>query len=191
MGNLRPVLIIGLVFLGYMLWVEWQKDYGPQSSPLAVETTSPNETLSTPSADSIDAADLPLPDESRAVVSQTPDQGTGTPQDMPSVGTPADTAPTEMKGENPFVTVTTDVLDLEIDLTGGTVISALLLDYPVVHKDPDTKVNLFSRQGDHMFIAQSGLLSQQSAPNHTSQFQTARKDYELAAGAEEIRVPLT
>jgi len=29
MANLRPVLFISLVFLGYMLWIEWQKDYGP------------------------------------------------------------------------------------------------------------------------------------------------------------------
>mgnify|MGYP000688787101 CR=1 FL=1 len=29
MANLRPVLIIGLLFLGYMIWVQWQQDYGP------------------------------------------------------------------------------------------------------------------------------------------------------------------
>ena len=29
MANLRPVLIIGLLFLGYMIWVQWQRDYGP------------------------------------------------------------------------------------------------------------------------------------------------------------------
>ena len=29
MGNLRPILIMGLLLLAYMMWVEWQKDYGP------------------------------------------------------------------------------------------------------------------------------------------------------------------
>ena len=48
MGNLRPVLTIGLVFLGYMLWIEWQKDYGPQPIPLAREATSLKATLSLP-----------------------------------------------------------------------------------------------------------------------------------------------
>ena len=33
MANLRPVLLISLLFLGYLLWVEWQKDYGPQPQP--------------------------------------------------------------------------------------------------------------------------------------------------------------
>ena len=37
MGNLRPVLIMGLVFLGYLIWVEWQKDYGPAPQPPAVQ----------------------------------------------------------------------------------------------------------------------------------------------------------
>ena len=90
MGNLRPVLIIGLVFLGYMLWVEWQKDYGPQSSPAAVEATSSTDTLSIPSPDSVDAADMPQPDESRAVASQPPPQGDGTAQDLPPVDTPTE-----------------------------------------------------------------------------------------------------
>lgn len=37
MGNLRPVLIIGLLFLGYMIWVQWQKDYGPAPQPRGIE----------------------------------------------------------------------------------------------------------------------------------------------------------
>ncbi|MEE8496855.1 MAG: membrane protein insertase YidC [Xanthomonadales bacterium] len=186
MGNLRPVLIIGLVFLGYMLWIEWQEDYGPQSARLAVDATSFNETLSIPSPDSSEAADLPLPEEVLITRPQTPVQGDGIEQDVPFAGTQ-----TAMNGGRTFVTVVTDVLDIKIDLTGGTVVSARLLNYPVVLQDPETKVNLLSRQGDHIFIAQSGLLSPQSAPNHTSQFQTVRLDYKLATGAEELRVPLT
>jgi len=42
-----------------------------------------------------------------------------------------------------------------------------------------------------MFIAQSGLLSHQSAPNHTSQYASDRMEYVLAEGAQEIRIPLT
>jgi YidC/Oxa1 family membrane protein insertase len=181
MGNLRPVLIIGLVFLGYLLWIEWQKDYGPQPPPRPVERPSFNEPLSLPPLETSDAADLPQPDESLAVTAQTPVQG-----DVPSVSAPA-----EPQADRSFVTVLTDVLKVEIDLTGGTVASAVLLDYPVVLEDPDTRVNLFTRKGDHLFIAQSGLLSKQSAPNHTSRFQADQLDYELRPGANEIQVPLT
>ncbi len=185
MGNLRPALIIGLVLLAYTLWIEWQKDYGPQPvAPSAVESTSFAETSSVPSHDSLDATDLPPPpaDETSAAMTRH----SGTEQDLPLAGKTV-----EMKGASPFVTVKTDVLNIEIDLIGGTVVSAELLAYPVVLKNPEIKVNLFSRQGGHMFIAQSGLLSQQPAPNHTSKFQSVRQHYELAAGAEEVRVPLS
>ena len=37
MGNLRPILIMGLLLLAYMMWVEWQKDYGPVPQPPAAE----------------------------------------------------------------------------------------------------------------------------------------------------------
>jgi YidC/Oxa1 family membrane protein insertase len=42
-----------------------------------------------------------------------------------------------------------------------------------------------------MFIAQSGLLSHQQAPNHTSTYQTEKTIYELSDGTDEIVVPMT
>ena len=30
MANLRPMLLIGLLVISYLMWVEWQKDYGVQ-----------------------------------------------------------------------------------------------------------------------------------------------------------------
>ena len=181
MGNLRPVLAIGLVFLGYMLWVEWQKDYGP--GPDISETTSTQASTgqSVPAVPGGLTGDLPEPEEA----------GPSAQQSAGLDAVPGAETQVEMAGENPVITVTTDVLEARIDLVGGTVISSLLLDYPVVLEDPDQKVNLLSSHGDNMFIAQSGLLSHQSAPNHTSQYQSDRMEFELADGAEEIRVPLT
>ena len=135
-------------------------------------------------------ADLPLPEDALVPEPQNQGQRDRTERDIPYVD-PSKELEIDLEGQNSFVRVMNGVLDVEIDLVGGTVVSARLLDYPVVLKDPETKVDLFSRNGDHMFIAQSGLLSQQSAPNHTSQYQTFRLDYKLATGAEEIRVPLT
>ena len=33
MAQLRPMLLMGLVVLAYLMWVEWQKDYGVQPQP--------------------------------------------------------------------------------------------------------------------------------------------------------------
>jgi len=179
MGNLRPVLIIGLVFLGYMLWVQWQKDYGrPATLPPAQQSQAqsglPSVPEQTPSGVG-SAADLPEPVDVPASRSDTAALTGSEPQ--PS--------------ERAVVSVTTDVLKVEIDLVGGTVVSALLLDYPVKQKEPDIKVDLLAAQGDHLFIAQSGLLSRQEAPNHTSLYRAAASSYELSGGEKELRVPLT
>jgi YidC/Oxa1 family membrane protein insertase len=191
MGNLRPVLIIGLVFLGYMLWIEWQKDYGPQSpaSSAQPESSLGSDTASSP----VDgkAADLPQHEDARVDLPISTEQQDGARQDIPTIATETEDATAQTKGESTHVTVLTDVLKVEIDLTGGTVVSASLLGYPIKLKDPETKVKLLSKRGDNLLIAQSGLLSQQSAPNHTSQFQSASLMYELSGGMEEVQVPLT
>lgn len=180
MANLRPALFITLIFLGYMLWIEWQKDYAPQPVTRTLQQAGQNGTdlltvpdVPAPAApgDSGQAGDLPVPDE--------------------DPGTPAELAVAEMKGDLPLITVSTDVLELAIDLVGGTVVDASLTNYPIKQKIPDEKVALFSSQGENLFIAQSGLLSRQPAPNHTSTYRSAEVSYTLAPGAEELRVPLT
>jgi YidC/Oxa1 family membrane protein insertase len=178
MGNLRPVLIVGLVFLGYMIWVQWQKDYGPAPQAPAPKTQVQSDTATIPSAaddHSVSAADLP------ELLDRQQDQPSGS----------RDTPITDTSNVNPVVTVRTDVLEVEIDLVGGTMVSASLLDYPVRQKEPEKKVKLLVGQGDRMFIAQSGLLSHQEAPNHTSLYRSDKTEYELSDGAVELRVPLT
>jgi len=96
-----------------------------------------------------------------------------------------------ISSDHPLVSVSTDVLELAIDLVGGTVVDASLSDYPVTQATPNNKVTLFSSKGENLFIAQSGLLSRQPAPNHTSVYQSTSMNYTLAPGADELRVPLT
>ena len=41
MANLRPMLFMGLLVLSYLLWVEWQKDYGqPENTPVSAQPAS-------------------------------------------------------------------------------------------------------------------------------------------------------
>jgi len=176
MSNLRPILIMGLLLLGYMMWVEWQKDYAPQPqvrTPEAAQSATENDLPA--------SADVPAATAAAA-----------TPQDLPvpAAESTAVEAPATDRPDHRYITVRTDVLDLRIDPVGGTVVSAALLDYPVEQKRPDVPVMLLEPAGDNMFIAQSGLLSQGAAPNHTTAYQTARLDYTLESGAGELEVPL-
>jgi len=176
MANLRPMLFMGLLVLSYLMWVEWQKDYGvkPRSQP----TT---EAAST----SFDAPLLPAPEATAPMVGDLPAPDAGlTGSDQAVIPQPA------MTGTNELLTVTTDVLEVEIDRVGGTVVSAKLLNYPVNLDVPGIKVDLFNSDGPELFIAQSGLLSRVAAPNHTSTYQSDAQHYSLGETADEIRVPL-
>jgi YidC/Oxa1 family membrane protein insertase len=181
MGNLRPVLIIGLVFLGYMIWIQWQRDYAPAPMPATPQQR-----------DAVALSDQALPDQPLA----GPGPSEDVPDLPPSVADPqprqpdGDGLPAE-KPRRDLIIVRTDVLELKIDLTGGTVVSAVLLDYPVALKEPEVQVDLLSGRGQDLFIAQSGLLSQQAAPNHTSRYSAPRTDYRLQEGEDSLAVPLT
>ena len=177
MANLRPMLFMGLLVLSYLMWVEWDKDYGvkPQPKPVTEATSTSLDTplLPVPQNTPSSPGDLPVPDAGLASPEQEP------------------ISQAVMTGANELVTVTTDLLEVKIDRVGGTVVSARLLDYPVELEVPGIKVDLFNISGPEMFIAQSGLLSRSSAPNHTSTYQTDVMQYDLGQTAEEIRVPLT
>jgi len=178
MAQLRPMLFMGLLVLAYLMWVEWQKDYGVQPQTKTTTEFSNTSTDSPPvpltQGNSVHSVgDLPAMDSGDVSV----DQQTGS-------------QPVMQRGSG-LVMVTTDLLEVSIDLVGGTIVSARLLDYPVELKVPDIKVDLFNSGGPEMFIAQSGLLSRADAPNHTSTYQADKMTYELGQSADEIRVPLT
>jgi len=177
MGNLRPILIMGLLLLAYMTWVEWQKDYGP-----APQAPAPEAQLSAPGSDvpaatapgsGADAApaDLPAPPTAAAGPQASGDEQAPEPQ-------------------RAMIRVRTDVLEVLLDPVGGTVAGASLLEYPIEQKRPDLPVKLLEPAGDGLFIAQSGLLSQAAAPNHTTPYRSDRSEYTLEEGASELAVPL-
>ena len=174
MTNLRPVLIIGLLFLGYMIWVQWQQDYGPapQTPPAATGQPAPPGDGTAAAA----AEDLPVPSEQTA---------------LPAAGSDTAVPAAEVAPAQPRVRVGTDVLELELDTLGASVVSAVLLNYPVDLDQPDTKIQLLAPSGANLFIAQSGLLSHQAAPNHTTPYRSERQSYELQEGQDRLEVPFT
>ncbi len=181
MPNLRPILLISLVFLGYLLWVEWQKDYGPRPAPVP---TSPSTVSSAEGMSPVpDAADLPaLSDMAPAATNQG---------DLPPQPDSAVPAAAGQAAARQQITVTTDVLLLQIDPLGGTVTRAELLNYPVNLDAPDIKVSLLNTGPGRYAVAQSGLLSRQAAPNHTANYAGSAWDYALADGQDVIEVPLS
>ena len=118
-----------------------------------------------------------------------------TPADLPVPAAPpaslqdGETQPAPER-ERAFIRIYTDVLEVLLDPVGGTIVGASLLEYPIEQKQPGVPVRLLEPAGDGMFIAQSGLLSQAAAPNHTTPYLSDRGEYTLTAEASELEVPL-
>ena len=169
MEQQRPLLYLMLGFIAFMIWSTWeQRNYVPPAPVAQSQTNIPN-------ADGSPA---------RAV-----NQG-----DVPQAqGLPAAAAPGVVQGVGgETIRVKTDVLDLQISLTGGTIYQADLLTYPISLDEPDVPVRVLDSA--KTYAAQSGLVTvdgkPESAPNHYAKFTTTQKEFNLGDN-ETLVVPLT
>ncbi|MGA8203907.1 MAG: membrane protein insertase YidC [Woeseiaceae bacterium] len=162
-------------FFGLMLWLTfqaWQQDYGPKPTPAAPAAETP-EPAATATPEELPPADLPelsVPSSAaNAPAATEPESGTGT-------------APAA-----PRIHVTTDVLDVEISLTGGTLVRAALPGYPVAKDQPDVPVVLLDPGTENFGQIRTGL---RPAPGHDATFTASRTSF--AMGDDDVLVvPLT
>ena len=184
MDNIRFLLVIAFAMISYMLWEQWQLDYGPKPEVIVSEQPT--------IIDSGDGSPV-ASDEQIVGVEQSVEA-------VPVLEVPADK----------IITVTTDTFSLEIDTNGGTVRNLDLLQYPhekvntVVDKmyalvglNPDEKdlspIRLFNGSAEKLFLAQSGLIANSGSatgPDHHAPFTTEKTSYELAIGEDTLSVPL-
>jgi len=174
MTSPRNLLLIALLFLGYLLWNAWQDDYNHAAPPATTET---------PVATSSGTSTAPAAPANGEVPSVSAPSATA--------GAPAAATPTPANAAAPRVVVTTDVLRVEIDTRGGNIVAADLLAYPQQPKDFAHPVRILDDSAAHFFEAQSGLVSAQAAPDHTATFAAEKNEYALADGADSVEVPLT
>ncbi len=180
MANQRVFLWAMLAFILYLCYQAWMTDYHPS----APRGTTPPTTSTQPRSES--SPQTPLSD----TVPRLP----ATAQSPASSSTPSPNAiPAAVAGADAIVRVVTDVLDLDIGLTGGILRRADLRKYPKDKKRPDVLVRLFDASSAHPYVFQSGLTAQgQTAqPDHLAKFAAAATEYRLADGQDTLAVPLT
>lgn len=158
MNQTRTFLLFALLAVAYLLYQQWEEDYGPRASQSATENTTQNENSGSVAA-------------------------------LPSIHSAASA------GSVQRITVTTDVLRLTIDSSGGSIVRSELLQYPV--SPPTTKnpnpppIRLLDDGGTDYFVAQSGLVSANGAqPDHRAVFETAQVTYDLKPDQDTLRVDL-
>ena len=182
--NTRSFLLLLIGLLGFMVYMEWQKDYAPPPRPAAESDQSvPGSDAGQGATTSADPADLPdVPDFS--------DDRSDERDDVPSASDQL--APTSEIRASRRITIDTDVLNVDLDANGGTLVDLRLKDYPVSVDRPNQPFVLLVQDLPQLFVAQAGLVSAgQPAPNHRSQWQFERDFYELQPGQDTLEVPLT
>ena len=180
MNSSRPLLIFALLACSFMIWQQWQADYGPQPQT-NTETNSNTGITST--------GDLPqpvIPDvDTPSIADAATDTGnTDVPTLLPATGNSSTAVASAV------INVTTDVLDLDISLSGGALTKSILREYPVDLDNPEEKVQLFNSDPNHYYVAQLGLVSSGPAvPDHNTEWTSNQLAFDM--GAEEtLTVPL-
>jgi YidC/Oxa1 family membrane protein insertase len=171
MDNPRIYLWIALALLVWANVIQWNHDYG-SGAPAAA-----------------DGPEQATPAVSEAAQSETqlPALPTGTAEPSPGTATPEQGPPQAQ------IRVRTDVLDLAISLQGGTLVRADLPTYPRDRKKDSPPVRLLSTDDANYHVVRSGLRAAGGGaePTHLATFSSPAQEYSLAAGQDELRVPLS
>ncbi|HFD92591.1 MAG TPA: membrane protein insertase YidC [Gammaproteobacteria bacterium] len=175
MDNQRVLLFFALSFVLLLIWQAWQQDNMTQEQPATPAT-----------AEQVATEQIPQTSSSEDVPASPPGGAQMETSDILS----AAQASQEVLKKGQRIRVRTDVLDVEIDTVGGDIRQVDLLAYPVSADEPDHPFRLMEDSPLRVFIAQTGLLSKQSAPDHHARFTAEQTEYVLPAGADQIQVPL-
>src|SRR5688572_23444844 len=165
MDTQRLVLFMLFTFSVFFLYDAWQKDQRP---PPSVAGSS-----ATPAAPGVPAG-TPVPAPTQPLAS------------APAASAPPQAGGVLQKGET--VRVVTDGYVAEIDTAGGDLRSLELLH----HRDTlDKKKNfrLLQPEGEHIYVAQSGLIGS-GLPNHRTRYTASEREAKLAPGADSASVRL-
>ncbi len=177
MDNIRIILLFSLAFIVMLIWQAWNEDFGPKPQPrTAVSESAPSTAKPTVGA-TPEVPSAPIKPE------------TGVTGQTPAVPTP-DGQVTDL--ESGTVKVVTDLMTLELDMRGGSILNLFLNDYPVSLEQPDYKFELMRPTPPNLFVAQSGLIAGEgsAAPTHETLFQTTQQEFRLEDGKDTLNVDL-
>ncbi|MCC7257630.1 MAG: membrane protein insertase YidC [Gammaproteobacteria bacterium] len=179
LDNLRVVLWVAVIVLGWICVETWRIDHAP---PLYTRGTS----AATSAADAGNPAAPQVP-----ALPALPQAATGTaPATTTAAAAPAVAA---APAQGDILTVRTDVMDVEINTLGGDLQRVRLKRYPVAKDQPDVPVELLSPAADQLFLFHTGLRAAEGRPeaNHLALMHAAQSAYVLADGNDELQVTLT
>ncbi|WP_333608718.1 membrane protein insertase YidC [Arsukibacterium sp.] len=163
MDSQRSFLVIALALVSFLLWQAWQKDYGPQPSNAPTASSS---SAGSNAGSELSSSELQLTtaDNEQAVTVTAP--------------------------SSRIISVTTDVMQIEIDSRGGDIVGLKLLDYEQT-KGSNQPYVLMRRQPGFEYVAQSGLMGRDGPDDQRTPrpvYQVAQQHFELTG--DSLVVPM-
>lgn len=179
MENQRLFIFIGIVFLGMLLYQEWQRDYGV--------TDTPGQTAATLPATSGSQATSAVPAPAAAAKNDIPAAAPVAKPTTPTISGEANKLETQQR-----ISITTDYLNVTLDTLGGDIREVRLRKFPVTQDKPEEPFQLLTDSGAKLFVAQSGFsMLKGNGPNHESIFQSDKTSYTLEEGQDQLQVNMT
>jgi YidC/Oxa1 family membrane protein insertase len=174
----RTLLIVAMAVVGYFLMINWQKDYG---------STAHQNAATVPAHNTESASDLPAPQAEKKLTSTASGSG-----DIPAIAQKTDASATPAASSTDFISVKTDVLNLQIDPVGGDIVRVAL---PAYTESIDSKnaFVLLDHSAERTYIAQSGLIGTNgpdSNPHGRPHYQVSSSSFVLADGEQTLQVVL-
>jgi YidC/Oxa1 family membrane protein insertase len=200
MPNTRFLLWIALAGILFYNYEAWMRDYPANGAATSAQSASGAAGTVSSLRDSIpqaaSSAQLPVTTAPTTPTAATAPSPFSVPPTVPSASNapPTGTTPGPDAGPTEPLHVATDVLDVVINLKGGELDQADLLKYPLRKDAPNIPVRLLSSDPPaSLYLLQTGLsgAAGEAAPTHLATWTSAGKSFALAAGANELRVPLT
>jgi YidC/Oxa1 family membrane protein insertase len=186
-NNIRVFLWLSLALALWLNYSQWQIDYGPKTGPGSPGTAATTDATGAPKPPDLSDT-VPEVAQSAASSPAATDSVPVTAADPAAAATPAVESASARK-----IRVTTDVLILDISLTGGTLVRAELPGYPIVKGQPAPVVLFNTDQATTNYVLRTGLAtpSDPSGPSHQATFTSTSDSYTLVDGQDQLRVPLT
>lgn len=211
----RYFLIAALVFVGSLLYFEWQKEEPIRKAQALAQNQS---ALVTPEMQAI--KEIPLvPEQTNPIkpgqtTNQNPSVQTGQlgqPGQPGQAGQTTATAATASSEQNNLITVNTDVFEARINPLGGDVVYLKLKKYDSEEKEAQQRKGEISENNEkegqnnngfllldesakRYYIAQSGLTGKEGPDSRTTgraQYQSSSQAYTMAPDQDRLEVDLT
>src|SRR5271167_759691 len=186
MPNTRMLLWVALAAILYFNYQAWTLDYPAGGARDAVSRTGTGAPGSSGTlGDSVPqaASTAALPATPPAAPASTTPAGAVPAAPEPFAASPASAAPAADAGVAQPLHVTTDVFDVVINLKGGELDQADLLQYPLRKDAPNIPVRLMSREPpSSLYLLQTGLTggAGEAAPTHLATWSSAGQSFVLA-----------